>query len=98
MPIDDQRRSRIKKGMFLTSSPVPPGYVAKRQPLPDDLAEFEAAAAMADDMAAIDRRHAAAMADDMAAIDRRHAAEVGELVRRLQAVRRQLDDIKKRDK
>lgn len=81
MPID---RSRVRKGAFMTSTPVPEGYVVKRQPLPDDLAEFEAAAAMADDMAAIDRR--------------RHAAEVGELVRRLQTVRRQLDDIKKRDK
>jgi hypothetical protein len=80
MPID---RSRVRKGAFMTSAPVPEGYVVKRKPLPDDLAEFEAAAAMA---------------DDMAAIDRRHAAEVGELVRRLQAVRAQLDDIKKRDK
>jgi hypothetical protein len=80
MPIDDQRRSRIKKGMFLTSSPVPPGYVAKRKPLPADLEQFEGAAAAADDMAAIDRRHASA---------------ISELARRLQAVRDELASYQK---
>ena len=41
MPLD---RSRIKKGAFLTSTPIPPGYTVKRQPLPDDLKHFDEAA------------------------------------------------------
>jgi hypothetical protein len=64
----------------MTSTPPPPGYVMKRKPLPADLEQFEAAAAMA---------------DDMAAIDRRRAAEVGELARRLQAVRDELASYQK---
>jgi hypothetical protein len=48
MPLD---RSRIKKGAFLTSTPIPPGYTVKRQPLPDDLKHFDEAAAVADRLA-----------------------------------------------
>ena len=44
MPLD---RKRIKKGAFLTSTPIPPGYTVKRQPLPDDLTHFDEAAAVA---------------------------------------------------
>ena len=48
MPLDC---SRIKKGAFLTSTPIPPGYTVKRQPLPDDLKHFDEAAAVADRLA-----------------------------------------------
>ena len=49
MPLD---RSRIKKGAFLTSTPIPPGYTVKRQPLPDDLKHFDEAAESRRDPAA----------------------------------------------
>jgi len=80
MPID---RSKIRKGMFLTSTPVPAGYVRKRAPLPDDLREFE---------------QAAARADEMAAFERQHAANIAELARRLQKVREGIDAVKNRRK
>jgi hypothetical protein len=80
--MDDPRRRGIKKGKFLVSDPIPPGYTVKRRPLPDDLQHFESAATVA---------------DQLAEFDRAHAAQVGELARRLEAVRAQLADIKKRE-
>jgi hypothetical protein len=38
--------------MFLTSDPVPPGYLPKRRPSPPDLREFESAVREADKLAA----------------------------------------------
>jgi hypothetical protein len=78
MPID---RSRSKKGVFLTSTSVPDGYVVKRKPLPANLEQFEAAAAVADELAEADHKSAAAVA---------------EIARRLEMVRKQLADFKKR--
>ena len=62
-------RSQIRKGVFLTSDPCPPGYVPRRrEPSVDELSEIKA----------------------------QHAATVDELTRRLQAVRKSLDDIRAR--
>ena len=82
MPFD-RRTSRIKKGMFLTSTPAPDGYTVKRTPLPDDLQEFKSAAAVTDDLAVIDRAHASAVA---------------EISRRLQRVRDELAPYKAKPK
>ena len=48
-------KSEIKKGMFLTSTPAPPGYMV-RQSLPDD------SDAGADRLAVVNYRHAIAVA------------------------------------
>jgi len=68
MSVDEQRRGRIRKGVFLTSTPS--------RTLPDDLQSFESAAALA---------------DELAAAERKQAAEIAEIARRLQAVRTQLE-------
>jgi hypothetical protein len=68
----DDRRRGIRKGLFMTSTPAPGSCVAKRQPLPPEFEHFEAAAARA---------------DEIAAMERRRAAEIVELARRLQKVR-----------
>ena len=72
MSVDEQRRSRIRKGVFLTPSAE---HMVKRT-LPDDLQSFESAAALA---------------DELAAAERKQAAEIAEIARRLQAVRTQLE-------
>lgn len=60
-PVDDPRRDRIKKGVFLTGAPT-----ARRPPLPPDLADFKEAAAFADRLADVpsldDIRHKIAQA------------------------------------
>jgi len=73
-------KSQIFRGKFMTGAPGAGQFVAKRAPLPDDLREFE---------------QAAARADELAAMERQHAAAVAEIARRLQAVRDGLDAIKK---
>ncbi len=78
MPLD---RSQIRKGSFIIggahrADPV----IAKRAPLPDDLAHFE---------------QSAALADRLAEVDRRAAAGIAEIASRLAQVRRQLDEHKK---
>jgi hypothetical protein len=71
----------VKRGDFMISTPVPEGYVVKRrEPLPRDLAEFE---------------QASAVADRLAAIERRHAENISETARRLEALSRKLDDFRK---
>ena len=74
MPVD---RSKIKKGMFLVGGVCPGDRMpmTKRQPLPPEFEHFEAAAARA---------------DEIAAMERRRAAEIVELARRLQKVRDEL--------
>jgi len=74
MSVDEQRRSRIRKGVFLTSTPSVEHMV--KRTLPDDLQSFESAAALA---------------DELAAAERKQAAEIAEIARRLQAVRTQLE-------
>jgi hypothetical protein len=55
-------RSKIRKGMFLTSTPSPETYLpVQRQPLPDDRTERDAAAKLSQ----FDRQHAAAI-DELA--------------------------------
>jgi len=74
MSVDEQRRSRIRKGAFLPSTPSAEHMV--KRTLPDDLQSFESAAALA---------------DELAAAERKQAAEIAEIARRLQAVRTQLE-------
>ena len=60
MSVDEQRRSRIRKGVFLTSTPSAEHMV--KRTLPDDLQSFESAAALADELAAAERKQAAEIA------------------------------------
>jgi len=79
MSVDEQRRGRIRKGVFLTSTPSAEHMV--KRTLPDDLQSFESAAALA---------------DELAAAERKQAAEIAEIARRLQAVRTQLEFVSPR--
>jgi hypothetical protein len=56
---EDPRRARIRKGIRLTSTPAPEGYVARRKPRPPDPELSEAAAAAFE----FDRKHTATVTE-----------------------------------
>ena len=75
---EDLRRKSVRRGMFLVSDPVPPGYTVKRKPLAPEYQHFD---------------EAARLADELKTFEEKQAAQIGELARRFIALRAQLDEI-----